>query len=106
MLISEINLVNHTLSNLSGERVVLKEHIEGFSDSRDGGNIMRELVLHHLMSVKLSQRNIHLSISGGARPVGTKLGQMALTVIFSPCNPAFSPILLANPMQPNFAAPY
>jgi len=33
MLISEIDLVNNTLSDLSGERVVFKEHIECFGDS-------------------------------------------------------------------------
>lgn len=47
-----------------------------------------------------------MSIAGGARPLGTKLGQMAFIVIFSACKPAFSPILLARPIHPNFAKPY
>jgi len=47
-----------------------------------------------------------LSISGGARPLGTKLGQMAFIVIFSACKPEFSPILLARPIHPNFDKPY
>lgn len=59
-----------------------------------------------LLSVFISEGILHFNISGGARPVGTKLGQMALMVMFSPCNPAFSPILLAKPIHPNFAAPY
>ena len=58
-----------------------------------------------LLSV-FSEKGLHFSISGGARPVGTKLGHMALMVMFSPCKPAFSPILLAKPIHPNFEAPY
>lgn len=54
MLISEIDLVNHALGNLARERVVLKEHIECFGNSRSGGDIMRELVLHHLLLTKVS----------------------------------------------------
>src|SRR4051794_32376304 len=106
MLISEINLVDDTFGDFSGKRVIFKEHVERFSNSRGGIYIMWEFLFHHFYRFFLRREGLHFSIWGGARPVGKKLGQMALMVIFSPCKPAFSPILLAKPIHPNFEAPY